>query len=315
MELTVELSPLAYAELYRHLYAEPTLRASTAARIEQAGGDGETLRKLEVGYQALWRSQVDLADGDPAQLWGLDDRHAQLATWLLAGHRDRHVPSQELAAIVLRSVGEAYMATFGATSLPESFRPTVIAWTLGQIRGGHDTSLPAISAVTPPDPDVTLAYAGLVTHLLGLPIGDNPWPEVAGSAVLWRAAGVVNGLYPQPRGDLHKSIAEAMDLVGDVIPDYMLRQLSSHWNEFRLVRNGLTHVAKARNGYSFCEVADRACTWEQVRLAITGITHFVFNRVALHLLESPDAVPAERLLVEISTDLASWADAALEAKT
>jgi hypothetical protein len=314
VELVVELSPLAYAELYKQLLSEPTLRATTATRIEQAGGDTEALSQLEGGYRALWRSQVELADGDPAQLWALDDRHARLATWLLAGQRDLRMPSQELAATVLRRVGEAFIAMFGLTSLPESFRPTVIAWTLGQVRGDHDTSFPAISAVTPPDPDVTLAYAGLVMHLLSLPVGGNPWPEVAGSAVLWRAAGVVNGLYPQPRGDLHKSIAEAMDLVNDVIPQHMLRQLGSHWNEFRLIRNGLTHVAKARNGYSFCEVADRACSWDQVRLAITGITHFVFNSIALHLLESPDAVPAEQLLVEIAADLADWADAAFEAK-
>jgi hypothetical protein len=56
-------------------------------------------------------------------------------------------------------------------------------------------------------------------------------------------------------------------------------------------------------------VADRASTWEGVRLCTEGITHFVFSEVSLPALESDGGFGADRLIRELLDVLDGWADA------
>ncbi len=306
MALTCQLSPLVYAQIYAYLQTDSYSRAALAERVERVGYDEGILSELESGYRALWQFQIGQAGGNQAELWGLDDRHARLATWLLAGLRRQGEPSQELSAIIRREVGEQFQASFSNVPLPDVVQPIVIAWTLGQVYGGLDVALPAVPATDPPDPDVALAYAGLVSHLCGLGSLAQPWPEVTSSATIWRAAGIIDGLKPQPVPNLRQAISEAMTQAKDVIPAHVARELTLYWDEFRLVRNGLTHVVPSDEGYAFRDVADRASTWEGIQLCINGITYMVFNEVSLSVLEAGTGFPAAQLIDEISNELDGW---------
>jgi hypothetical protein len=306
MELTCELSPLAYQALYQTLAHQTDFRAAAVGRIEEAGGTRDTLQDLSHGYQALWKFEVDQAAGDPVQLWAMDQRHARLATWVLASLRHRlKRPSEDFSAQVRHIVADEMQKLFSATTPPETFQPTVLAWTLGQVRGRLDVSLPAIPAIALPDPDVALAYTGLILHLLGLQAVSQPWPEVASSATVWRSAGIIDGLKTQKSNFLWPAIEEAMQQAGDVIPPLIASRLSAHWTEFQKVRNGLTHIWKRSDEYAFRNLVAHIGEWGDIELSIRGITYFVFSEVSHSIFEDTD-FGADRLLNEVFQELDSY---------
>lgn len=306
MELTCELSPLAYQALYQTLSHQTDLRSAAIARIEQAGGTRDTLQDLSRGYQALWKFEVDQAAGDPAQLWAMNQKHAWLATWVLASLRHRlKRPSEEFSAQVRRIIADEIKALFGSATPPETFQATVLAWTLGQVRGRLDVSLPVIPAIAVSDPDVALAYTGLIIHLLDLQGVGQPWPEVASSATVWRSAGIIDGLNTQKSKLLMPAIKEAMQQATDVIPPAVASLLWDHWTEFHKIRNGLTHVWKISNEYSFRDLVARVGEWGDVELSIRGITYFVFSEVSYSVFEDAD-FGADRLLNEVFQELSSY---------
>lgn len=306
MELTCELSPLAYQALYQTLARQTDLRSAALARIEQAGGTRDTLPYLSRGYQALWEFEVDQAAGDPAQLWAMDQNHARLATWVLASLRHRlKRPSEEFSAQVRNLIADETQERFSSMTPMEMFQPTVLAWTLGQVRGRLDVSLPAIPAIAVPDPDVALAYTGLIVHLLDLQDVRQPWPEVASSASVWRSAGIIDGLNTQKSRLLRPAIEEAMRQATDVIPPAVASRLWDHWTDFQKIRNGLTHVWKISNEYTFRDLVARVGEWGDILPSIRGITYFVFSEVSYSVFEDSD-FGADRLLDDVLQQLSSY---------
>jgi hypothetical protein len=196
-------------------------------------------------------------------------------------------------------------ARFSSLTPTDAFQPTVLAWTLGQVRGRLDASLPAIPAIAVPDPDVALAYTGLIVHLLDLQSIRQPWPEVASSATLWRSAGIIDGLKAQRGYRLWPAIEEAMQQATDIIPPLVASLLSAHWEEFQKFRNGLTHIWKRSDEYAFRNLAARVGEWRDIELSIRGITYFVFSEVSLSVLEDAD-FGADRLLDEVFQELSNY---------
>jgi len=306
MELTCELSPLVYQALYRTIANQTDVRSAAVARVEQAGGARDTLQDLSHGYQALWQFEVDQALGDPSQLWAMDESHARLATWVLAFLRHRlKRPSEEFSAQVRSIVANEMQKRFRSMTRLEMLQPTVLAWTLGQVRGRLDASLPAIPAIAVPDPDVALAYTGLVVHLLDLQGVGRPWPEVASSATVWRSAGIIDGLNTQKSRLLRPAIEEAMRQATDVIPPAVASRLWDHWADFQKIRNGLTHVWKISNEYSFRDLVARVGEWGDIVLFVRGITYFVFSEVSNSIFEDAD-FGADRLLDDVLQELSSY---------
>src|SRR5262249_43889126 len=152
-----------------------------------------------------------------------------------------------------------------------------------------------------------LAYTGLIVHLLDLQGVNQPWPEVAGSASLWRSSGIIDSLKTQPGYRLKPAINEAMQQARDVIPPLVASVLSTHWTEFQIMRNGLTHVWGTSKEYTFRELATRVSQWRDIELSIRGITYFVFSEVSLSVLEDAD-FGADQLLDEIFRELSSYMD-------
>jgi hypothetical protein len=308
MELSCQLSPLAYHALYDTIVKQTDLRSVAVARVKQVGGSQDTLQSISRGYRALWEFQLDQTGGNPSELWPVDTSHARLATWVLAFLRHQlKRPSEDVSAWTRNTIAEEMQVRFGSLPSSDMFQPTVIAWTLGQVCGRLDVSLPAIPAIAVPDPDVALAYTGLIVHLLNLQGVVEPWPEVASSATLWRSAGIIDGLKAQPSFRIWPAIEEAMEQARDVIPPLIANLLSSHWTEFIKFRNGLTHVWKGSNEYAFHNLATRMGQWRDIELSIRAITYFVFSEISLGVLEDTDFA-ADRLLDGILRELSSYSD-------
>lgn len=305
MELTCDLAPLSYIALYEALASEASWRTAADERLEEFGGI-EILRELQAGYQALWDLQIKQSTGDVEQLWSVDTRHAMFATWVLAGLRRLRRPSEELSARARSMVDKGVLKCFGHVKYPDLLRPVVLAWTLGQVRGRLDARVPAVPAIAPFDPDVALAYSGLVAHLLDLQEVRQPWPEVAGSANLWRTAGIIDGIKTHPKFNLMAAIKEAMKQLDDVTTEAFRHELEEQWGDFKDARNALTHISGNKVGYGFREVIQRSVRWDEFQLSVRGITYFLFSDISFRLTEEKQLIDPERLLSEVLDETNGW---------
>jgi hypothetical protein len=305
VELTCQLAPLAYEALYETLISQAQWRIAAAARLDEFGGV-EILRELQTGYQTLWDLQVKQCAGHLEQLWPVDTKHATLATWILAGLRRLRRPSEELSEHARSIVDKEILKYFGKVADVDVLRPIVLAWTLGQIRGRLDARAPVVPAVTPFDPDVAMAYSGLVTHLLDLQEVRQPWPEVAGSANLWRTAGIIDGLKTHKNSYLMDSICELMKQLRDVTTDTFRYELDKQWIDFIDARNVLTHVSGRKEGYKFREVVERSVRWDEFQLSVRGVTYFLFSDISFRINEEKQLIDPERCLSEVLEEIDDW---------
>lgn len=291
--------------LYEAITSEASWRKVAGERLEEFGGV-EVLTELQTGYRALWDLQVGQSADDLGQLWPVDTKHAVLATWILAGLRRLRRPSEELSTRVRTIVDEEVLKCFGRVTYPDLLRPIVLAWTLGQVRGHLDARVPVVPAIAPFDSDVALAYSGLITHLLNLQDARQPWPEVAGSANLWRTAGIIDGLKAHPQDNLMDAIKEAMKQLLDVTTEAFRRELENQWEDFKNARNALTHISKGRDGYRFREVIERSVRWDEFQLPVRGVTYFLFSDISFRVTEEKQLIDPDRLLTEVFNEVDGW---------
>lgn len=300
MELTCELSPLIYAELYRLLLADDAMRQRVEDRLTKAGADASWLGAAERLYRRSWEWQIEYeAVGDIRKTSPTDPRDAQLATWVIAPLRTLG-PSTQFSADLQREVNLAARARFPGFNdrLPEQYQASVIAWTLGRVCGELDRSFPVVLAEIPDDTHVAAAYDGLLHHVRTLSDGSDPWPEMAGSAVVWRVGGIADGLRPREPNNLRASLDLLMSALKPVVPPVLHAEFNAGWNGFVDARNGLTHVAP-RDGLGFADFAKRMRTAEKVRTYLQAATYFVCNEVAMSLAADDDGHRGrDRMLVE-----------------
>jgi len=121
----------------------------------------------------------------------------------------------------------------------------------------------------------------------------------------WRIAGIADGLRPQPTRNLEASINALMAEVRSLIPGPLWTALLREWTDFRRMRNGFTHVAKAEGGYGFSQVSERARKAEEVRLFLSGVTHFVCNEVSQVLATSDSPLGRDQMAEEAIGEM-SW---------
>jgi hypothetical protein len=300
VELTCELSPLVYAELYRLLLADDAMRQRVEDRLDDARADASWLGEAERLYRRSWESQIESeAFGDIRKTSPADPRDAQLATWLIAPLRALG-SSTQFSADLQREVNLAARVRFPEFNdrLPDQYQASVIAWTLGRVCGELDRSFPVILAEVPDDTHVAAAYEGLLHHVSTLTYGPNPWPEMAGSAVVWRVGGIADGLRPRDPNNLRASLDLLMSALRPVVPPVLYTELNASWNDFVEARNGLTHVAP-RDGLGFADFAKRMRAAEEVRTYVQAATYFVCNEVAMSLAAGDDGHRGrDRMLVE-----------------
>jgi hypothetical protein len=305
VELSCELSPLVFAELYR-LMARPQYVELLVERLYLHDRDHDWLSEAAIVYDDFWQSELAvLPDGGAASV-GLSREHALLATWLLAALRPLG-ESTGFSGELRRLVAERLACDFPEMrSLPTCFVPSVVCWTLGAVVGDFDVNYPVLPAYLPSDPDVSLAYYGLVEHLVHLGALGEVRPEVMCTAVLWRAAGLAEGLRPETKNP-SAALSMLMREIQPMMPEIPWERLRKHWIDFPDRRNVLTHLKTAEGGQiSFQDSADIAKLQGDLLDTIIGISHFVCHEVSTELSDDTGQVVRsglwdEQLWYEIQT--------------
>jgi hypothetical protein len=284
VELTVRLAPVVFAELYREL--RHSCATHLQERLSDIDRDLEWLDATIRRYDALWAYRLTLTD--PQERYQpLETDHADLAAWIAAGLRG-YGPSNEISQAVQHAIRDR-TAGDSPELVKNHGRVALVAWSLGQVVGDYDRSLPVVFCEPFTDRSVQLAYEGLVRHVVELPEVDE-WPEMLGSAVLWRACGLADGLRPQSgRSNLEASVNALIAGMRRYVSPTLLDQWAKEWSEYKNVRNGFTHVAGENGAYSFADVASRMRNRAEVALALTSATTFVGHSLAEELLDSPTA--------------------------
>lgn len=284
MELTVRLAPVAFAELYREL------RRSCATylddRLADIDRDLEWLDATIRRYDALWAYRLTLTDPKD-RYQPLDTDHATLAAWITACQRG-HGPSNEISQTVQHAIRDR-TAGDPPELVKDHSRVTLVAWSLGQVVGDYDRALPVVFCEPLADHNVQLAYEGLVRHVVELPEVDE-WPEMLGSAVLWRVCGLADGLRPQPgRSNLEASVNDLIAGMRRYVSPAVLARWVQEWREYKDVRNGFTHVTGENGVYCFADLASRMRNRTEVEIALTSATTFIGHNIAGELIDSPTA--------------------------
>lgn len=284
MELRCELSPLVYAVLYQKLAADTNRhrRDLIEERLNDIGWEADWLGEAATAYEAKWQEQIK----DAASLSGLPTDHAELATWLLAALRSTG-PSSDFGSELRAAVNERALheITPSPAEVPPHCRPELAGWTLGMVIGGIDWGLPLILAVPVEDPNVQAAYEGLVEYVLHLEHVAEPWPEMVGSATLWRGSGLAEALKPGERAA--SAIEGLLNEARKAFPDHQRRDLQRHFQDFIEARNALTHVIDNPRRRNFVHFKDKARGWEShAQRTVLGVTNFVGLQVSEEMLNS-----------------------------
>lgn len=284
MELTCELSPLVFGELYRLLDADTRFADLLTERLGEIDLDRGWLLEAAGAYEGRWQSDVAVLQdiGSTAQPVGLSKDHALLASWVLAALRTEGRCDELSDKLRARVADRANNDMTHLADLPSCLAPRVIAWTLGMVVGRFDINFPVIPAQMPIDMEVELAYRGLVEHVVHLAEVEEPWPEVMCSSTLWRAAGLAEGLQPEANGP-EAAINQLMAAIRHTTPEYQYERLRKHWIGFIEHRNALTHVAPSAGKTRFSDSVRIACDSDHVNPTVMGVTNFVFQKVSQEL--------------------------------
>ncbi len=282
MGLTFGLSPVVYAELYEMLSARGE---DLTPRLELIGRESEWLATMSRWYRLLWQQRLEVSESAEQLHGDLGPEHGYLATWLLSSLRGECDGfSRELRSRSARTLRDA--EDQGASAAGAFGRPAVVSWSLGCVPGLYDRELPVLFAEPVADRHVRLAYDGLVEHLVDMGTRPEPWPEVASSAVVWRCAGLAEGV---ARGgeDLLRSLYACMGMVKGLLPDQAWRRVRASWPDFRDHRNALTHLGEA-SGAGFADVQQLYSRREDMADFLTAATAFVGSVIRSALQEGGD---------------------------
>ncbi|MEV4814917.1 hypothetical protein [Micromonospora tulbaghiae] len=302
MGLTCALAAPVYVELYAML-AEPERAEELAPRLGLIDRDASWLAEMADAYRRLWQYRLTLDNAEDVYE-GLPSHHADLATWLISVLRG---DAAEFSRVLRRRAREELRKASADGSLPDGpeGQPAIVAWTLGAVHGRYDRELPVVFAEDPPDLNVRMAYEGLVHHLIDLSERDEPWPEVVTTSVLWRCAGIAEGLAPQTNPNLASSLNQLMALISTYMPESMWRELAGSWEDFRKTRNALTHLTGRDGDPCFTDVGANNSGRDHLRIALVGATHFVANSIRT-VLADPDSDLGRAGLASAIEDELSW---------
>lgn len=303
--LRCEFSPIVYAELYRLLskrrdYAEPL-----EFRLGAINYSIDWLEEATDAYEAKWTHDLRYLTADSIADFALTQpAHAELATWLLAGLSTRgscYDLSSDLATAVLERASRDVPGL--RSPLPASLSPAIYGWTLGRIVG--DEELPAAPATLPSDENARKAFVGFMQHVLLLQTMATPWPEMMTTATYWRGYGIAEALLPE-HGNGGMALRQLINEASRSMASSMYSNLSRYFQPFNSLRQAVSHIADDDSRPRFVEVADAIQEWPDLRMAVVGLTQFVFQEVAKELSETPprSVRPGvwDTLLHELATD-------------
>ena len=310
MALTCQLARVTYLALYEELASDGSFRAVVEKRLEDLGPT--SLDDLVSAYRLDWRAATEASSAvcDAVRaLEPLDAQHGALASWLIAPLRS----SGDSTEIGNRARTRALSLVDVAGLSPEDlagFGIAVVGWTVGQVWGTVDRSMPVIPATPFDDEDLRIAYEGLLQHSRVLT--ESSWSEMAGSAVFWRVGGVTEALRPQPLPNLANSLGEVMRDCKDNLPASVGRLLTgTARDEFISSRNAFTHVKRKGSGRSdrgFADVHEAATDDPLVKGLLRAASCFVCGDMSYRALNDDNLNYWTATLDRILDELRMFAD-------
>lgn len=281
--MDVTLKPLAASCLVEALLNEAALKSRLEEQLERVDRDRVWLGDVGARYRQAWDDAVD--NGYHAELDPVNESFSLLISWLLAplsrGSTDG-LSSPALGGDANARTVAAYLAKTGASELPATERVGLYKWTVGRAVGSVDQRFPAaLPAGQLPD-EAELAYDGLLEHVEAA--GDEPWPEIHRSAILWRLGGISQGLVP---GTLRGSANTLLQTLGSHQPP---PARAKGWVDgYVKDRNGFTHVlAETPDDVPFSAALGRHSDVDQVRIYLELATMFAASRINAGLLALPE---------------------------
>lgn len=285
-ELRCEFAAIVYAELYRLLGSTKSIADSLAFRLDEIRFGADWLDEAIEAYESKWVSDLQYMTPDSVGDFALaQPDHAVLATWILAGLRNTgqcHDLSNDLGERIMERVRRDLPDI--TVPLPSALSPVIFGWTLGCVVGSDD--LPAMPAVLPPEENVQGAFLGFMEHVLLLQSMAAPWPEMVSTATYWRGYGIAEGLLPE-HGNGGLALAQLKNEASRSMAPAMYATLERYFKPFNQRRQSVSHVARDDSRPPFVEVAETIRDWPDLRMAVVGLTQFVFQEVSKELQETP----------------------------
>lgn len=149
------------------------------------------------------------------------------------------------------------------------------------------------------------AFVGFMEHVLLLQSMETPWPEMMSTATYWRGYGIAEGLLPE-HGNGGMALTQLKNGASRSMPPTMYAMLENYFKTFNQRRQSVSHVAHDDSRPPFVEVAQTIREWPDLRMAVVGLTQFVFQEVSKELQEVPPRSIRrgvwDNLLHEVRTD-------------
>lgn len=305
VELRCEFAAIVYAELYRLLHSTRQIADSLAFRLDEIRYGADWLEEAIEAYEGKWAADLQYMTHDSVGDFALTQPdHAVLATWILAGLRNTgqcYDLSYELGQRVMERVQRELPGA--SVPLPSALSPVIYGWTLGCVIGSDD--LPAMPAELPSEENVRHAFLGFMEHVLLLQSMTPPWPEMVSTATYWRGYGIAEGLLPE-HGNGGLALAQLKNEASRSMAPPMYASLERYFKPFNQRRQSVSHVAHDDSRPPFIEVAETIREWPDLRMAVVGLTQFVFQEISKNLQDNPphSIRPGvwDNLIHEIRTD-------------
>lgn len=287
-----QLPAMAYACLYERL-ARPDCKDIIVPRLEALGENESLLEELQALYRGRHRKRFEGWYEEPDHL---GEEHAQFAAWMVAlGEGSSEEFAQDVLTATNHSLSELERPHI-------HHRPAIWGWSLGHTDpNSYDQRLPVIFASEPDDPDVRLAYDGLIAHLTHRGDPEADWREMDFTAVIIRCAGLAEGAMPEG-GPLRDSINKLMTQSSRLIPQLVRTRLARQWDDFIIRRNAIAHV-RNDTGRSFSTEVPGLLSTQEINDYLTGITYFMAHMTRRGLTDSSRLLGRGGMLEQIRNEL------------
>ena len=125
------------------------------------------------------------------------------------------------------------------------------------------------------------------------------------TATYWRGYGIAEGLLPE-LGNGGLALTQLRNEANRSMAPFMFATLERYFEPFNRRRQSVSHVARDDSRPPFIEVAQTIRDWSDLRMAVVGLTQFVYQEVSKELHETaPRSIRPgvwHNLVHEIRTD-------------
>lgn len=280
--MTVDLSPLTASRLLRAVRKDSATVNPLSRCLEENGLDIEWLKAVEERYSRRWESAV--AGGYDADVAPVTEQLGYFVSYICLALRP--ASSELFSGQLLQDVLVEYRRTTGLSdaSLPLQHRVGLYGWIVGRPVGDVDRWCPAALPTELLALDVRQAYDGLIEHSSAQ---SRSWTELERTAVLWRFAGLMEGLQDVegPREAL-KALAFS---VRSSVPDLLYAKVTDDdWlRSFLSDRNALTHI-RPTDGLGFSHALSRNPAPSSLIVYLQAASYLTSGRIAIQLLDLPE---------------------------